>query len=186
MWIEQLVATVGLRRSPHRGLTLPGHKGLTLPGHRGLTLPGHRGLTLPGHRGLILSGHRGLTLQAPSYADPHCSHHHHHHHRHHVMVSIIKLHDHCHSYVILMSLLWCRSDGLEALQESQMKKKQEGGKAGSKEEEGKAAKHNLNWTVHLLAACRKDELEKLEKWQGVPRCVAMYRCAHASLSLPQK
>ncbi len=54
-------------------------------------------------------------------------------------------------------------------------KKQGAAKAGSKEEEGKPARHNLNWTVHLLAACRKDELEKLEKWQGLPRCVAMYR-----------
>lgn len=56
-------------------------------------------------------------------------------------------------------------------------KQQETAKAGGKEAEGKAGKHNLNWTVHLLAACRKDELEKLEKLQGVPRCVAMYRLA---------
>lgn len=54
-------------------------------------------------------------------------------------------------------------------------KKQGAGKAGKKEGEGKAARHNLDWTVHLLAACRKDELEKLEKLQAVPRCVAMYR-----------
>ena len=60
------------------------------------------------------------------------------------------------------------------MQESHIKK-QAAAKAGGKEEEGQAAKHNLNWTVQLLAACRKDELEKLEKWQGVPRCVAMYR-----------
>ena len=71
-------------------------------------------------------------------------------------------------------LICCRSDGLESLQESQMKK-QGAGKAGKKEGEGKAARHNLDWTVHLLAACRKDELEKLEKLQAVPRCVAMYR-----------
>jgi len=68
-----------------------------------------------------------------------------------------------------------RSDGLESLQESQMKK-QQAAKAGKKEEDSKPARHNLNWTVQLLAACRKDELDKLEKWQGVPRCVAMYRC----------
>lgn len=57
-------------------------------------------------------------------------------------------------------------------------KKQEaaaGGKAGSKEAEVKQPRHNLNWTVHLVAACRKDELDRLEKLQGVPRCVAMYR-----------
>ena len=56
-------------------------------------------------------------------------------------------------------------------------KKQEaaaGGKAG-KEAEVKQPRHNLNWTVHLVAACRKDELDRLEKLQGVPRCVAMYR-----------
>ena len=71
-----------------------------------------------------------------------------------------------------------RSDGLESLQESQMKK-QDAAKAGKKEEDSKPAKHNLNWTVQLLAACRKDELEKLEKLQGVPRCVAVYRCTTA-------
>ena len=31
--------------------------------------------------------------------------------------------------------------------------------------------------MHLLAACRKDELDKLEKLQGVSRCAAMYRLA---------
>lgn len=73
---------------------------------------------------------------------------------------------------------WHRSDGLESLQESQQKKQEAASaKAGSKEAEGKAPRHNLNWTVHLLAACRKDELDKLEKLQGVPRCVAMYRLA---------
>ncbi|KAL0054463.1 hypothetical protein WJX82_009210 [Trebouxia sp. C0006] len=71
-----------------------------------------------------------------------------------------------------------RSDGLESLQESQMKQ-QQAAKAGKKEEDSKAARHNLNWTVQLLAACRKDELEKLEKWQGVPRCVAMYRAINS-------
>lgn len=55
-------------------------------------------------------------------------------------------------------------------------KQQQAAKAGKKEEDSKPARHNLNWTVQLLAACRKDELDKLEKWQGVPRCVAMYRC----------
>ena len=68
----------------------------------------------------------------------------------------------------------CSSDGLEALQASQMKK-QDAARAGSKEEEAKPARHNLNWTVQLLAACRKDDIDKLERWQGVPRCVAMYR-----------
>ncbi len=54
-------------------------------------------------------------------------------------------------------------------------KKQQAAQAGKKKEDSKPARHNLNWTVQLLAACRKDELDKLEKWQGVPRCVAMYR-----------
>lgn len=79
-----------------------------------------------------------------------------------------------------MTLLrhWHRSDGLEPLQESQVKKQEAAAaKAGSKEVEGKQPRHNLNWTVHLLAACRKDELDKLEKLQGVPRCVAIYRWA---------
>ncbi|KAL0033067.1 hypothetical protein WJX79_000895 [Trebouxia sp. C0005] len=71
-----------------------------------------------------------------------------------------------------------RSDGLESLQESQMKK-QQAAQAGKKEEDSKPARHNLNWTVQLLAACRKDELDKLEKWQGVPRCVAMYRAINS-------
>lgn len=73
---------------------------------------------------------------------------------------------------------WHRSDGLESLQESQQKKQEAASaKGGSKEAEGKPPRHNLNWTAHLLAACRKDELDKLEKLHGVPRCVAMYRLA---------
>ena len=50
------------------------------------------------------------------------------------------------------------------------------GKEGQEGSEGGApARHTLNWTVQLLANCRKDELEPLEKLQGVPRCVAVYR-----------
>ena len=68
----------------------------------------------------------------------------------------------------------CSSDGLEALQASQMKK-QDAARAGGKEEEARPTRHNLNWTVQLLAACRKDDIDKLERWQGLPRCIAMYR-----------
>ena len=77
-------------------------------------------------------------------------------------------------FVCDLTCIVCRSDGLEVLQERQMKK-QAAAKAGGKKEDGQPARHDLNWTVQLLAACRKDELEKLEKWQGGPPCVAMYR-----------
>lgn len=63
------------------------------------------------------------------------------------------------------------------MQDAQVAKKKKGaGKEGQEGGEGgTAACHTLNWTVQLLANCRKDELEPLEKLQGVPRCVAMYR-----------
>lgn len=78
----------------------------------------------------------------------------------------------CHTHLLLR-----RSDGLEALQEDQMTKKMKtGGKdAAEGAEGGPAKKHYLNWTVHLLANCAKDDLEHLEKAQGVQRCVAVYR-----------
>lgn len=56
------------------------------------------------------------------------------------------------------------------------KKKKAGGKEGAEGPEGgPGPKHNLNWTVHLLANCTKDEVEQLEKAHGVQRCVAIYR-----------
>ena len=63
-----------------------------------------------------------------------------------------------------------RSDRLDSLQDGKLKE--------IKPAEGQAPPRNhLHWTVQLLAACRKEDMDRLAKLKGKARCTAFYRWA---------
>ena len=70
-----------------------------------------------------------------------------------------------------------RSDRLDSLQDGKLKE--------AKPAEGQAPLRNhLHWTVQLLAACRKEDMDRLAKLKGKARCTAFYRWAARRLVRP--